>query len=168
MDLFAKGDLLARLASSAEVNKIVADANVDYLHWDKFRHKYTPPSGFDLADIWRYLKFLRMPLLRPLPLTSPEGEKFLYSVPDSVHRDLVFVDQWAAGQFSITEPGSLGREERDRYLVSSLMEEAITSSQLEGAAVTRREAKAMLRAGRKPRNVSERMILNNYLSLIHI
>ena len=168
IDLFAKGDLLARLASSAEVNKIVMDANKDYLHWDRFRHKYTPPSGFDLADIWRYLKILRMPLLRPLPLASPEGERFRYSVPDCVHRDLVFVDQWAAGQFSITEPQSLGSGERDRYLVNSLMEEAITSSQLEGAAVTRREAKAMLRAGRKPRNVSERMILNNYRAILEL
>jgi len=168
MDLFEKGDLLARLASCAEVNKIVMDAGTDYLHWDKFRHKYTPPSGFDLADVWRYLKILRMPLLRSLPLIAPDGERFRYSVPDCVHRDLVFVDQWGAGQFSILEPGSLGLEERDRYLVSSLMEEAITSSQLEGAAVTRREAKAMLRAGRKPRNVSERMILNNYRAILEL
>src|SRR5690606_3155680 len=32
----------------------------------------------------------------------------------------------------------------------------------EGAATTREEAKAMLRSGRKPRDRSERMILNNF------
>ena len=53
-------------------------------------------------------------------------------------------------------------EDRNRYLVSSLIEEAITSSQLEGASTTREEAKEMLRSGRKPRDRSERMILNNY------
>ena len=53
-------------------------------------------------------------------------------------------------------------EDRDRYLVSSLIEEAITSSQLEGASTTREKARDMLRSGRQPRDRSERMVLNNY------
>ncbi|MGB5276844.1 MAG: Fic family protein, partial [Gammaproteobacteria bacterium] len=53
-------------------------------------------------------------------------------------------------------------DDRDRYLVSSLIEEAITSSQLEGAATTREVAKAMLRSGRSPQDRNERMILNNF------
>ena len=53
-------------------------------------------------------------------------------------------------------------DSRNRYLVNSLIEEAITSSQLEGAATTRRVAKEMLRSGRQPRDRSERMIANNY------
>ncbi len=51
---------------------------------------------------------------------------------------------------------------RDRYIISSLMEEAITSSQLEGAATTRRVAREMLRSGRAPRSHGERMISNNF------
>ena len=50
----------------------------------------------------------------------------------------------------------------ERYVVSSLIEEAITSSQLEGASTTRRVAKEMLTSGRDPRDRSERMIVNNY------
>jgi Fic family protein len=48
------------------------------------------------------------------------------------------------------------------------MEEAITSSQLEGASTTHKVAKDMLREKRKPRNKSEQMIYNNYhaMSLI--
>jgi Fic family protein len=57
---------------------------------------------------------------------------------------------------------------KDQYLVGSLIEEAITSSQLEGAATTREIAKDMLRAGRRPRDDSERMILNNYLTMQRI
>ena len=37
---------------------------------------------------------------------------------------------------------------RDRYYISSLIDEAITSSQLEGAATTRLIAKQMIRTGR--------------------
>jgi Fic family protein len=49
-----------------------------------------------------------------------------------------------------------------------LIEEAITSSQLEGAATTRQDAKEMLRTGREPRDHSERMILNNYFAMSRI
>jgi Fic family protein len=45
------------------------------------------------------------------------------------------------------------------------MEEAIASSQLEGAATTRKVAKEMLESNRRPRNLSEQMILNNYQAM---
>jgi Fic family protein len=45
------------------------------------------------------------------------------------------------------------------------MEEAIATSQLEGAATTRRIAREMLENNAKPRNHSERMILNNYQAM---
>ena len=57
---------------------------------------------------------------------------------------------------------------RDRYIVHSLIEEAITSSQLEGAATTRVVAKDMIRSGRAPRDRGEQMILNNYLAMERI
>ena len=57
---------------------------------------------------------------------------------------------------------------RYRYLLSSLMEEAITSSQMEGAATTRDVAKSMIRRRRPPRDRSERMILNNFLTMQRI
>ena len=56
-------------------------------------------------------------------------------------------------------------ETRDRYYIESLIEEAITSSQLEGASTTRRVAKEMFRSGRKPRGRSETMIINNYYTM---
>jgi Fic family protein len=59
-------------------------------------------------------------------------------------------------------------ETRDQYLVSTLIQESITSSQLEGAATTRDVAKEMLRTGRQPRDKSERMIVNNYLAMRRI
>ena len=48
------------------------------------------------------------------------------------------------------------------------MEEAIASSQLEGAVTTRRVAKRMLRDGRKPRSKAELMIYNNYNAILKI
>jgi Fic family protein len=57
---------------------------------------------------------------------------------------------------------------RDRYVINTLIDESITSSQLEGAATTRAVAKEMLRTGRPPRDKSERMILNNFLTMRRI
>ena len=57
---------------------------------------------------------------------------------------------------------------RDQYYVNSLVREAITSSQLEGAATTRVVAKEMIRTGRAPRDKSEQMILNNFRTMQQI
>jgi Fic family protein len=57
---------------------------------------------------------------------------------------------------------------RDRYIINSLIEESITSSQLEGAATTMRVAKEMLRSGRVPRTTGERMIVNNYNAMTFV
>jgi Fic family protein len=59
-------------------------------------------------------------------------------------------------------------EDKDKYLVSSIMEEAIASSQIEGAVTTRKKAKEMLRKNDKPRSKSEQMIVNNYRTIQHI
>ncbi len=58
---------------------------------------------------------------------------------------------------AITNPNT-----RTTYLVRSLIEEAINSSQLEGASTTRHVAKEMIRQGRNPGTKSEQMIYNNY------
>ncbi len=56
-------------------------------------------------------------------------------------------------------------ERRDAFLLRSIIEEAVTSSQLEGASTTRKVAVAMLREGRRPRDTRERMIFNNFRTM---
>ena len=48
------------------------------------------------------------------------------------------------------------------------MEEAISSSQIEGANTTRKKAKEMIRLEKKPRSKSELMIFNNYMTMRYI
>jgi len=74
-------------------------------------------------------------------------------------------------KFDLNVGGNLGaqklipEQEKDKYLISSIMEEAIASSQIEGAVTTRKKAKEMLRKNDKPRSKSEQMILNNYRTI---
>ena len=59
----------------------------------------------------------------------------------------------------------LDANNKEQYLISSLMEEAIYSSQMEGAATTRKVAKEMLRKRMAPKDKSQQMIHNNYQTI---
>lgn len=137
-----------------------------YLHWDKLR-RLSPPDGVNHREWWMILKLSRKDALKPIPLEDKTGRPFQFSVPELVQEELHQIDLGAGGLVSIPEPIA-NSQTRDRYLVSSLMEEAITSSQLEGAVTTREVAKEMIRSGRKPRDNSEQMILNNYVTMQRI
>jgi Fic family protein len=84
-----------------------------------------------------------------------------------VQEELHEIDVGAGGSLGVPEPIT-NPQTRDRYLIRSLIEEAITSSQLEGAVTTREVAKEMIRTGRAPRDTSEQMILNNLITMQRI
>lgn len=137
-----------------------------YLHWDELRFR-KPPENFTHEEWWMGLKMRRQTGYRTIPLKDEEGDKFHFTVPDLVTDLLHQIDRGGGTFVEIPEPVT-NAEQRDRYVVRSLMEEAITSSQLEGAATTREVAKKMLAEGRKPRDRSERMIVNNYVTMRRI
>lgn len=140
-------------------------SSTQYLHWDKLR-RLVPPSGLSSEEWWWRIKVLeRRPTLRNLPTVDKNGVPFKYSLPDSLLRSLHYIDQRCAGEVAMDEVVTTDRQARNRYLVNSLMEEAIRSSQLEGATTSRRVAKDLLRSGREPKDRSERMILNNFRAL---
>jgi Fic family protein len=137
-----------------------------YVHWDKLR-RLPPPKGWTSVDWWAALKFVRSQSLRPLPLRATNGLQFRLSVPDVALQMLHTLDRDAGAQILVSEE-VINPETRRQYVISSLMEEAITSSQIEGAATTRQVAKEMLRTGRPPQTRDERMILNNYRAMQRI
>lgn len=142
------------------------EATDAYLHWDELRHR-SPPEGLTHEAWWFSLKLGRLRSAHFLPLTDAAGRPFYYTLPNQVLAQLHAIDSQARGRIRMDEQVT-GPATRDRYIVSSLMEEAITSSQLEGASTTRKVAVEMLRTGRKPRDHSERMITNNYVAMQHI
>jgi len=135
-----------------------------YLHWDKLR-RLQPPDGISSDQWWLRIKYARQEANRPLPLADKDGKPFGYTLPDQVHRSLHHVDQRGGGEVAMDEVVTSEREAGSRFLVNSLMEEAIRSSQLEGATTSRVVAKELLRSGRPPRDRSELMIANNYRAL---
>ena len=138
-----------------------------YLHWDKLRHLKVP-EGLSHEQWWAVLKVGRTASRKAIPLQDIKGIPFSFGSPDPVQELLHRTDQTAGGCLEIAEPEILSKEARDRYLVRSLVEESITSSQLEGATTTRPVAKKMIRSGRKPTDRSEQMIVNNYWAMKEI
>ena len=146
------GDLLSSGIGRLPENK--------YLHWSKLKY-VQPPEGFSSEDWWLAVKMARFSARHALPLADKQGRPFAFSDSGYLYRMLHQVDQGAGGRIELPAD-VVNADSRNRYLVNSLIEEAITSSQLEGAATTRLVAKDMLRSGRPPRDRSERMIFNNY------
>lgn len=138
----------------------------NYPHWEELRHRL-PPAGYTLEEWWLGVKLSRLPLLKPIPLNDKRGQPFRFCIPDIALEALHEIDMGAGSAIGVPEPIT-NAQTRERYLVRSLMEEAITSSQLEGAATTREVAKEMIRSGRVPRNTGEQMILNNYETMRRI
>jgi Fic family protein len=161
-------ELIAELGADRLMSALKAPASAiprdRYLHWDKLR-RLDPPDGLSSREWWLKVKLARNDELRPFPLRSVEGGPFGYTLPDLVLRQLHLIDQRTSGEVAMDEVVTSSKEAGQRFLVNSLMEEAIRSSQLEGASTSRVVAKELLRSGRPPKDRSETMIVNNYRAL---
>lgn len=158
--ILAQGSALAArvFGVSSEV-----DEQGRYLHWDKLRH-LPPPAGLSAEQWWLGTKLGRRKNFRPLPLRDQGDHPFQYSLPGAVQRELHWLDRHAAGSIQ-AEPAIADPQTRTTYLIRSLIEESINSSQLEGASTTQDVAREMIRQNREPRDRSERMIFNNYRAM---
>ncbi|PVZ67600.1 Fic family protein [Pelagibaculum spongiae] len=135
----------------------------EYLHWDKFKWKVEKGDNEEAA--WLATKVARSTIAKQINLLCADKEqnKFIYCVPDSLFARLHHIDKITGGGHAISDATFATSKQKDKFLVQSLMmEEAITSSQLEGASTTRKVAKEMLQTARNPKDKSEQMIFNNF------
>lgn len=161
----ADSEKLLNLLQNREQMDKIFEIEKDYPYWETFKYKI---KDFDVDPklLWKFIKLQRERNVSRIQLSTISGFNFKYNIPGKTLKRLHEFDLNLGG---ILEGSSLIPEkQKDRFLISSIMEEAIASSQLEGAVTTREVAKAMLRAKRKPKNESEKMILNNYQTIQEI
>ena len=126
-----------------------------YLYWDQF--KWRVNKNHDVKKAWLVTKWCRFTKRKPISLFDKNAEEFHYCIPDSLQAKFYKIAKLSG------EGMSSSSNIKQKFLISSLMmEEAISSAQLEGASTTRVVAKKMLVEERKPRSEDEQMILNNY------
>lgn len=136
------------------------DSKGRYFHWDQMRYR-EPPKNMTPEVWWLSTKIARRQLYKNLSLKDKDQKPLVFAMPDFILKELHWLDQNTAGSISADRP-IINPHLKNTYLIRSLVEEAIKSSQLEGAVTTVKVAKEMIRQGRKPHDKSEQMILNNY------
>ncbi|EWS97138.1 Filamentation induced by cAMP protein Fic [Pseudoalteromonas sp. SCSIO_11900] len=146
------------------INKYDAtDEKGHYLHWSLL--KWRVPQA-EAKDIWSAIKFKRTMQMKYIPLRCDKDNLFSYCTPHSMEAKLHKIIKIAGGSVGAVADKAASDKIQRKFLVSSLiMEEAITSAQLEGASTTREVAKKMLEDEREPVDEDERMILNNFFLL---
>jgi len=159
-ELIFKDEILIEEFFSKKYDDFFKSSNSRYLYWDELKHKKDLP--FDPIKSWALLKLNRRSNYKKLTF----GDfSFCYTLTELIQKDL--------HEFDLKLIGGLYKSpitnfEKSEYLKNSLLEEAIASSQIEGAATTTKVAWDMLKSGRKPRNESEQMIFNNLRGIKYI
>lgn len=141
-----------------DIVSLVDKINEEYEYWDAVKYKKLP-KGFSAKKLWTYVKADR----RKNQIRVWPKYNMLLGLTNRMQRmchefDMNFGGFWGTNSI-------IPNDSKERYLVSSLMEEAIFSSQMEGAATTRLVAKDMLRKKMTPKDKSQQMIANNYQTI---
>lgn len=137
-----------------------------YLHWEEVRRRPSP-AGLTTDEWWMGLALNRNSKARSSPILNTKGVPIRYSLVDPVLERLHNLDLRAAGKIA-SPVATLNSTTKGRYRARAIIEEAISSSQLEGAVTPRVRAKEILHSEQRPRDISERMISNNYSAISRI
>lgn len=145
----------------AKIAPLVDKINADYDYWDKVKYKPLP-EGYTPQTLWTCVKAMRLGGM----ITVWDKYGINLCITGKMMRmchdfDMKFGSFWEADN-DVPNP------EKKYYLSSSLMEEAIYSSKMEGASTTRVVAKEMLRKKKSPQNKAQQMIANNYNTIQYI
>ncbi len=140
--------------------RTLSDEQRAYRHWDKVRYHKPRPAGFSAREWWCALKVLRAVTARPLPLIAIGGWPVHITSPQGLSDRLRRLGERLASAGQIPAPTL-----SEVAFRSGLFRESLSSSLIEGAATDSREALQLLTAARPPRDLGERMVLNNYRAL---
>ena len=134
-----------------------------YLYWDNIRFQEPSPKGVSKETLWGVIKRLRQQKAIKTVISNVDNKKFTWSKLDYFEELIHNLDLHTGGE--LFENSRKGKNKKQQLISRGVLEEAIASSQLEGASTSRMAAKKMIQEGRKPINQSEQMIINNYNSL---
>lgn len=153
--------LLDTLTNSESVELLNRYAEWDkrYLHFDELSRRVRDAD--ERLAVWSALKFKRRSTAQYFVIAAQEVS---CNFTAKINAAISLVDR-----MTFARNGEPTEEDAASYLMSQLiMEEAISSSQLEGAATTSRVAMELLAVGREPRNEDESMIMGNWRLMQHI
>ncbi|MDR3297624.1 MAG: Fic family protein [Prevotellaceae bacterium] len=152
----------AKLLVNGEAIGLIEKINGEYLYWDKVKY-LTKERQLENKFLWLAAKQVRALSYKKIQLGS---YIFRYVVTDEMFELLHELDRNIGDGSDLKNV--VPSHQKNSFVVSSIMEEAIASSQLEGASTARKVAKEMLWKNDKPQDVSQQMIANSYHAIGHI
>ncbi len=161
-------DVTARLKDkNDEIREAVyAISEPIYYYWDKVQYSQKIPSYVTPVEFWYLTKQIRTYASRKTIIKAENGTAYSWLRLSYTEELLHKLDmQLGTNELPYLSRTSFDAEQKKKFLTKSIMEEAIASSQLEGAATTTSMAKKLLAEKRTPKDRSERMIVNNYKTM---
>ena len=143
-----------------QMNGMLKSIQDEYLYWDKIKYK---SKKYSPGNLWNVVKLHRM--LKGNKVNFGK-HSFSFVITDFMQRALHLFDMHMGG--TLGSNVGIAETDKTKYIISSLIEESISSSQIEGANTTRKKAKEMIQLGKKPKNKSELMIMNNFITMKYI
>ena len=142
-----------------KLSSLIDKINDNYEYWDTVKYKNRPEGCASAQELWLRVRASRI----SCTVFAWDRYNVTFGLTNKMQRlchefDMNFGGSWENSSV-------IPNDNRERYLISSLMEEAIYSSQMEGAATTRKVAKDMLRRQISPKDKSQQMIVNNYQTI---
>ncbi|SDT04837.1 Fic family protein [Winogradskyella sediminis] len=144
-----------------EFTEFIQKSDEKYLYWDELKYKKNTPFESQLEN-WTLIKTYRTTKYEKLKFGS---YTFNFFISEYISKNLHDFDLKLMGEL---QKNPILPSDRVEFFKNSLLEEAVASSQVEGAATTTEVARDMLKSGREPRNESEQMIFNNLRAIEYI
>lgn len=145
------------------LNNLQKYSDKNYLYWDDIKFKKLPKELENNEELRYIIKKVRF--LFPTIVKSESWEYFWIWKLNFLEELLHNLDLSLGWNFLWI---NFNKKERREFLQNWIIEEAISSSQLEWAMTTSKKAKEMIKTNRKPIWNDEKMILNNYKVMVYI
>lgn len=158
---------LSDISTLSISKKIDSFSNPKYESWKKIQHLAPFAQMHDKKKAYALLSFFRMSKGQSIPFIQKNNEKFFWQKLARFER---FFHDFSHEYSVFSADENIPEKEKNlkRRILRGFEEEAIASSLLEGANTTRKEAQEMIAEKRKPITQGEKMIYNNYQTILWI
>ena len=119
---------------------------------------YRLPNNLALGEFWQEVVKFRKQKSEILPLNDQTGQNFWYLLTPVLQKEIYEID--SSGKDSLYRV--VKKEIENELIKDSLIEEALYSSVIEGAFSTMERLRELVEKERKPVDINDQMVLNNY------
>lgn len=156
--------LLPSVFGKININKLIQKTSYpEYIYWDHFKYKEIV-NDLSKEQAWAILRLIRDVQSSESVIKAVNNKNFTWFTLPGLEEFFHKIDLNTGGHLFMGAE-DVDEKKKFKFIARGIQEEAIATSQLEGANTTRKLAKQFLREGRKPKTEAEHMVLNSYKTM---